>query len=178
MLTKTNKTSKLITKRKFLIAFSCVLVLIIIVISLEVFGVTHFVNQPKSKTDVQKIESDTNTQNKQKFIENTSTSTNSGGTNDNLTASDITLSTRRENDGSVTISTQLKNYSDGTCKLTIQNGSSAYTQSASVIYQQLFSSCAGFNIPSNTVSAGLWQISLSVTSKGTTNTQSTTLEVQ
>ncbi len=178
MLTKTKKTSKIINRKNIVIVFCCVIALVIIAISLESFGITHLLNQPRSKTDVQSQESGIDTKNKQTFIENTSVNTSQVETKSDHGTGDITLSTRREKDGTVTVSTQLKNYSDGTCQLTIRSQSSIYTQTADVIYQESFSSCAGFNVPSNAVSAGLWQISLTVTSKGTVNTQSTSLEVQ
>jgi len=177
MLSKTNKTNKLITPKKVLIVLLCALILIVIAISLETLGITHFINQPKNKADIQIQESSISTRDKKIFIENAPNNTNSDKTNNSLTASDITLSSKRENDGTITISTQLKNYSDGSCKLTIKNGSDTYTQTVPVIFQKSFSTCAGFNIPSNVVKAGQWQISLTVSSKDTVNTQSTTMEV-
>ena len=88
------------------------------------------------------------------------------------------MSTKRENDGSLTITTQLVNYSDGKCDLTIKNGDNTYTQTAPVIYQSTYSTCAGFNIPDNSVPHGTWQISLVVSSKGKVNTNTSSVEVK
>lgn len=176
MIIKNSK--KLSTTKKLLITSVVAISIVGAVTTLELTGMTHFFNTTDSQTVNQKKESEINSNNKKDFI-NTKADTNTGNTVTNKpTSSDIVLSTQRESDGSVTILTQLKNYSDGVCTLTINNGSSTYTQNAPVLYQDNFSTCAGFNVPSNTVAHGIWQISLVVTSKGMVNTKSISLEVK
>ena len=173
------KSLKKSTARKKL----CVVVIIAVVIIstlliLETTGVTNFIRSFNSKTTDQVVEDKTNSSNKQDFIEENQKSPNTDNTSIEPTVDDISLSTRRETDGSVTILTELRNYSDGTCDLTIQSGADTYTQAAAIIYQPTFSTCAGFSVPNNTVSHGTWQITLTVTSKGNVNTATTSMEVQ
>jgi cytoskeletal protein RodZ len=90
----------------------------------------------------------------------------------------ITLTAKQTDDQHVLVTTQLKGYSDGSCTLTLANGSQTSTQTAPVIYQSQFSTCAGFQVPVSSVGSGKWSITLSVVSGGITTTKSTTLEVR
>jgi len=171
------KNSYRSTKSKKLIIFALiVLALAITLFILEITNTTHFLNSPNVKTTNQKQEDAANTTKKQEFIDSDTTSNSGSSTSPKL--SEISLSTRREVDGNITITTQLKNYSDGNCILTIKNGVDVYTQTATVLYQPYFSACRGFSVPSNAVGSGTWQISLSVISKGKTNTKTISLEVK
>ena len=164
--------------RKKLIIVTTVLVAIALTLFiLEKTHVTHFLNPNNSQQEQQKLEADINSKNKKDLIENKSGDANSDKTVE-PSANDIALSTHRETDKSVTIITKLQNYSDGTCDLTIKNGSKTQTQTAPIIYQVDFSTCAGFNIPESSVGVGTWQISLSVTSKGKVYTKTISVEVQ
>ncbi len=179
-LKKTNKPKQNFIK-KLIISISILVVLIIIFVALEWAGVTHLINIPGNQTTDQKKEAEINSNNKKAAVE--SQATNKDADNGtplptDYASSDIVLSTRRETDGSVTILTQLKNYSDGTCDLTINNGGKIYAQSAPVLYQPSFSTCEGFNISIDKVGSGNWQISLSVTSKGNVNTNTISVEIQ
>lgn len=171
------KLSKLTRHKKLLWASGVLVVLISTFTILEVTGVTHFISSPDNRTTEQINQDETNSNNKQDFI-NGKTNQNTNSTPAEPTVDDISLSTRRETDGTVTIITELKNYSDGTCNLTIKNGNDSHTLSAPVLYQASFSTCEGFNVPSNVVPHGTWQISLSVTSKGKVNTKTISVEVQ
>ena len=171
------KSLKRSTARKKLIIAAVVLAgLISTFVILEITGVTHFINNPAGKTVDQNKEAETNSSDKQKLIE--SDSNNSTTTPIEHTPSDISLSVSRETDGSVNILTRLKNYSDGTCDLTIESNNNTYTQTAPVIYEPAFSTCAGFSVPANTLANGTWQITLSVTSKGKVNTNTISAEIQ
>lgn len=81
----------------------------------------------------------------------------------------ISFTTQTSNDSLVVV-TKLQSFSgSGTCTIALKNGSSSVTESAQVIYQEEYSSCAGFSIPlSKLQQSGTWNITLSVTtSKGT-----------
>lgn len=164
--------------KKLLIAVVVVAVMFSTFLILEATGITQFISSFSNKTTEQIKQDKTNSDSKQDFINN-KTNTNTGSnTVKEPTSDDISLSARRETDGSVTILTQLKNYSDGVCDLTIKNGDNTYTQSAAVLFQSTFSTCEGFNVPSDVVAHGTWQISLAVTSKGKVNTKTISMEVQ
>lgn len=178
---------KIIKKSKntniLLIIIAAIIILLLMVLLLEKTGTTHLFNVfsiSDNKSDEQK-ESEINTANKQKLIE--STTKDSGSSTDqntyqNHSQSDISLSTKRETNDSITIQTQLTNYSDGTCELSITNNDQIIKKSAPVIYQPSFSTCAGFNIPIDLVGYGIWQISLRVTSKDKTNMNSISVEIK
>ena len=77
----------------------------------------------------------------------------------------------------VTVYTKLAHASSGTCSLRIRNGEREQQQTAAIIYQPEFSSCAGFSIPVAPLGQGQWQIELTVTTDGTTLTKTITHKV-
>lgn len=77
----------------------------------------------------------------------------------------------------VTIYTKLAHASSGTCSLRIRNGEREQQQTAAIIYQPEFSSCAGFSIPVVPLGQGQWQIELTVTTDGATLTKTITHKV-
>lgn len=173
---KIHSTKGSYKSKKTIVAISVIFILSLIFIILEVTNVTSFFHASVVKTPEQIKESETNSNDKQKFIDNTSTdSTNNFQEH---SSSDIDLTIRQESDNSVTILTQLKNYSDGTCDLTITNNNDTITRSAPVLYQDTFSTCAGFSIPANEMANGTWNITLSVTSKGETSAKTISAEVK
>jgi len=90
----------------------------------------------------------------------------------------IELTAQQEPNNSVTVFTKLSGYSDGSCELTSSNGSKTNNQSAKVIYQAEFSSCAGFSVPIDTIGKGIWSLKLAVTTNGTTATKTISYEVK
>lgn len=87
--------------------------------------------------------------------------------------------TAKQEGSSVTILTKMQNISDGSCRLTLTNGAKSTSQTAQVIYQPEFASCAGFSVPVSTLGLGSWDISLMVTpSTGTEVTKSISVVVQ
>ena len=87
--------------------------------------------------------------------------------------------TAKQDGSSVTVLTKMQNISDGTCRLTLTNGAKSTSQTAQVIYQPEFASCAGFSVPVSSIGTGNWNISLIVTPSGGTETvKTTTLVVQ
>ncbi len=166
--------NKSVTTKKLVISSVVLAVLIATFIILELTGMTHITNLSRTTTDTNNSAS-SDSANKKKFIED---NTKNSGIYKGPAASDISLSSTIEADGSVTILTQLKNSSDGRCDLTITSSDNTYSQSVPVIYQPSFSTCAGFNVPKNTLPVGNWQISLTVSSKGTTNSKTIYLVVR
>jgi hypothetical protein len=78
----------------------------------------------------------------------------------------------------VVVTTKLIGYSDGICSLTATNGNKTNTQSARVIYQPEFSTCAGFTIPVTSLGTGNWTLNLSISAGGVTNQKTTTVKVK
>jgi len=176
MITKNIKMP--IARKRLLIVAVIAVVLVLTFITLETTGVTHILSPFNNKNADQIKEDETNAKNKQDFLNSKTNTGNNTTTPPEPTSDDIVLTAHRETDGSVTILTELKNYSDGTCNLTVKNGGDNYTQTAAVLYQASFSTCEGFSIPSNAIPNGIWQISLAITSKGKVNHKTISLEVQ
>lgn len=94
------------------------------------------------------------------------------------TPANMTLNAKIDGN-SVTVTTQIQNISSGTCKLTASNGANTISpQTAQIIYQPEFSSCAGFSVLKSSLGSGPWSISVTATpSVGEATTQTTVLEV-
>lgn len=117
-----------------------------------------------------------------------STSSNANATKPSTNTSDgystpsssdnITVSASQPSSSEVVVSTKLSGYSDGTCNLTIKNGSGTINKSAQVFYQPEFSTCAGFTIDKAELGSGTWAITLTVVSDGETVSKTTSLGVQ
>ena len=171
---KTYKSNK---KQKKILIIAAVIVGILVLASITIVVIgTRRGTKPSTNTTVDESSS-LNSTNKKSYVEDKSNATTTN-TAQGQTTDDISISTRQEADGTIIITTKLLNYSDGTCNLTMKNGSSAYVKDVDIIYQPDFSTCAGFSIPKNELSSGTWQISLAVTSKGQVNTKTTTVEVK
>ena len=89
----------------------------------------------------------------------------------------IDLSAKQETNGYVTVFTTLHGYSNGTCGLKVTNGAKTFSQSAAVIYQTDFSTCAGFSIPISSLDKGSWNISLTLTADGRSQSSNIIFEV-
>lgn len=92
-------------------------------------------------------------------------------------ADNIDLDARQDSQ-QVIITTKLMGYSDGTCTLNVKNGAKTLSRTAKVMFQRDYSMCAGFSLPVSDVGAGIWDISLAVTSGSSTQTKTLTLEVK
>ncbi len=111
---------------------------------------------------------------KQNFIENNDNTYNGEPSGD---SNDVTMKTEQSDD-TLTVLTQLHGYSDGKCTLKITNGSNTTSKTADVIYQQEYSTCAGFSINKYELPAGDWALELTVESKGVTVTKQATVDVR
>lgn len=125
-------------------------------------------NEQKGKEDA------INADKKKQTIEQDSSSP-SGGLTSN---SSLSLSAKTETNGTVTVFTRLPAVPNGTCNLSVLNGTKTYSQEAEVIYQPEYSSCAGFSVPVSNLGQGNWNIKLSVTSNGNTVINSINYEVK
>lgn len=146
---------------------------------LELTNVTHFLHKsppaqagptPEQKKQEAKVEADQ----KKQAIENPPATTPSSSPAD----SSISLSTREESNGTLTVFTNLGNIANGSCSLIVTNGSATTTQTANVIYQPQYSTCAGFSVLISRVGSGNWTLTLNVTSAGATATKSIQAEVR
>lgn len=111
---------------------------------------------------------------KKDLIENNNTyngAAPAGGDNIELTAT-------QGNKGSVTVLTKLHGYSDGSCTLKTTNGTASTTQIAPIIYQQEYSTCAGFSVNTTNLGSGTWTLLLTVTSKGESTTKQVSVSVE
>lgn len=120
-----------------------------------------------------KQQSDTDAAQKKQAVENPPSTQPSPAP----TSSNISLTAKQESNGSVTVTANLGHISNGTCKLDVTNGAKTTSQTADVIYQPEFSSCAGFSVPVSSEGSGMWTIKLTVTSNGTSASQTITSEV-
>lgn len=186
-------------KKQKIVIISVLVTLLIIgggLFILEKLNISHIFSN--STTGLSDDEKKTSLQEKATVNDETST-TNSQGTNQTSTSDNpkqspnssttqgkytaptssenITLSADKTSSSSVTVYTQLKDYSDGTCNLTVTNGNQANTQSAPVMYQSQYAICAGFNVPISSLGYGTWSIKLSVTSSGSITEKTITYEV-
>ena len=90
---------------------------------------------------------------------------------DSTQSSTVDLSAKQESNNTVTVFTKLAGYSSGSCVLVLTNGSKSTTQTAAIIYQPEFSSCAGFSVPIDLLGKGDWSLTLTVTSNGTSESK-------
>jgi len=124
--------------------------------------------------DQKKQQDETNAAQKKEAAENnTQTAPVTAPTSDS-----IKLTATQESNNTVTIITKLTGVSDGSCRLDISNGGETTTQTANVIYQPEYSTCAGFSVPINSVGKGVWNIKLTLTNRGTVASQTTTQEIK
>ena len=113
---------------------------------------------------------------KQQLIEGQKPGTNTS-TDNTSQVTTVDLSAKQEATSSVTVFTTLHGYSSGTCDLKVTNGGKETSLTANVIYQEEFSSCAGFSVPIAPLGKGTWSIKLTVTFEGKTQSKTISFEV-
>jgi hypothetical protein len=172
--------------KKILFPLLALAVLALGLVVLEKTRVTNFIKlhpTPASTTEgptpeQKQQEAAVNADKKQKLIDNensqTSTSTDNGSTSTNQT---IDLSAKQESNNTVTVFTKLYNYSSGSCNLTVTNGGASNNQTAVVMYQPEYATCAGFSVPIGALGPGTWNINLKVDSNGASTTKSISFKV-
>lgn len=162
-------TTSFAHKRLLLSALAVVMLGVATVAVLEVTKVTDFIKlgptEQPGPSAAEKAEQDRAAQqDKKDFIESPDPAALPPSTENSTT---IELSAKQEPNGSVTVLTKLYSVPDGSCTLTISNGAKTHTQTADVIYQPDFSSCAGFSLARDQLGAGEWTIKLTVASDAT-----------
>lgn len=142
--------------------------LLVLVLTFVILEKTHVIDVMKAPAtpaltpEQEAQQKKTDRAKKQEFIKETPEATPVAPPQD---SSAITITA--EQDGStVSILTKLKDFSGGSCELSISNGAKTHTTSAEVIYQPEFSSCAGFAIPVSQLGSGQWTIVLNATPTG------------
>lgn len=162
-----NITKSRTSRKKPLLVAGLILLLGLGVLAvLEKAGVTNFIHGNTPTTtgptkEEQQTQQKVDQENKQKFIESPDP------TPTQPSAVTLELSAKQEPNGSVTVLSKIHNAANGTCTLTITNGAASYTQTADIIYQPDFSSCAGFSVPKEKLGSGEWTIKLSVNASET-----------
>lgn len=183
MLQKQQKKNN--TKKALRIASATILGIFLLLLVLEKTNVTSFItlNKPSSTaksdepTPEQKRDEDAlNAQNKQDLIEQEDEPSTASEVGANATGN-IELSAKQEDNNTVTVFTKLYNYGDGTCELTVTNSGTPVLQYADVIYQAEYSSCAGFSVPIEGLGQGTWNITVKVSSNGTSGTKTISFKV-
>lgn len=155
-------------KKKLPIVISLVVLLILATLSaLYLFKLPPFQNtNDNQSTDSQlKEERETNSDQKDQFLDSEKGNEAPTTPAEVPTSSDTINLTSSQNGNSVTVITKLigQGYSSGECELTIRANGKTDSQTADIIYQPEYSSCAGFTTPVETLGKGVWQISLKVT---------------
>jgi len=119
------------------------------------------------------------TKDKQEFINNSKNEPSTEGplNTGNVDESKVVV-TAAQSAEAIVVSTKLYDYSDGTCSLNVINGSKQNAQSAPIIFQPEYSTCAGFSVDRDELGAGTWTIELTATSKGQSVTKKISLDVK
>lgn len=167
--------------KKIQIILGAVIILAVIIAVLEKAHVTDFYKNP-SAADVQgptpeqkQQEAEANTDEKKQLVEPSPKDTPPPNTESNKS---IDLSAQQESDNTVTVFTKLPGYTSGSCELTATNGAKVSKQTAQLIYQPEFSTCAGFSVPIDSLGKGAWTLKLAVTSNGAAETKTIAFEVK
>lgn len=79
---------------------------------------------------------------------------------------DIDIEAEQTSQDQVVVKTKVDNLSRGQCSLKVTNSGTEKTYKADLIYQEQFSTCAGYTIPVSDIGAGTWSIELTVASEG------------
>jgi len=166
--------------RKILIPIT-ILLLVGIAVALQKFDISNFSFLPFSESSTsspsaeqKKQEDAANAEIKQELIEKGDDRQESSTTS----PQSIELEARQETNETVTVLTKLSGFSRGDCVLTVQNGTRTNEQTAKVIYQEEYSSCAGFSVPIDSLGKGQWQIKLIISSEGATVRENIMFEVR
>lgn len=174
-----NKNNSLIKKRVILLIIGSAALIVGVLAVLEKMNVINlFSSLPSSYTEERrspedaKKQNETDASNKKDFVESdTKTSDNpQEGTAPQVPTSPdtIELAYEQPDSATVTVTTKLHGYADGTCLLTVANGQATKSFPADILYQPEYSICTGFSVPVSSVGKGTWTFSLSVTPQGGT----------
>jgi TPP-dependent trihydroxycyclohexane-1,2-dione (THcHDO) dehydratase len=169
------KIQKIYPKKSLLLVFITILAIAIFgsvaVLAYQIQTQTGFFESADTKET--KKQQEANDTGKKEFIEGTNK--DGSAPKDNVetepTKTDIIITANNEQNGSITIISNLGSLPDGECNLTITHISESITKTAPVIYQPEYSSCAGFTISAtekSQLTVGTWTIVLSAVSNSIT----------
>lgn len=80
--------------------------------------------------------------------------------------------------GPVVVKVLLTDVTSGTCDITLKQGDTLKTYSASIINAGTYYTCDGFEIPLNDLATGTWQLTATVTSADRSGTATQSVEVK
>jgi hypothetical protein len=168
-LKKTHSKSFKITA----LVLTVLMVVLVTVYILEKRNITHVlpgITPDNTQTAEQKQQTELDTEKKKNLIESPA--------NTDTPPQDNSIEiTTQANSTEVVLFTKLIGYGEGTCDLSISNGGNSYNMSADIIYQNEYSTCAGFSIPISELGSGVWNISISASSGAKVSTKQINLEV-
>lgn len=138
---------------------------------------TGEVSQDKdSQESDQSGNSNPDTEGKQDFLDNESK--NDSEPAPEFTSDKISISIK-ETAENVAITTKLLGFSgEGKCELKITKDTTTVAQSAEVIYQPEYSTCAGFSVEKSKLSTGTWKVELTVSDKGKAYSQTSEFTIK
>ena len=175
-----NKTSS--SLRKFLT------VLVILTLVVGAYAITSYFTklwpfnaptpQQSSQESPSAAQQAAENQTKQDLIEDTNTKDSESTDNATDNQANIIITTNQEQNGTLTVLTKLYGYSDGTCTLKVTNGSHTSSQTADIIFQPEYSSCAGFSVNIAQHGTGTWNVELTTITKGQSATKKLSVEVK
>jgi len=172
------------SKKKFFVTILAIVIGILAILSiLYLFKLLPFQESDSNEATSSQIKeaNETNNDQKEQFLDDEKNNSNTADPAKIPNSTDtITLTTSQDSSSVTTIAKLVgQGYSSGTCELTVTANGKSNTQSADIIYQPEYSSCAGFSTSINTVGKGSWSISLKVTPlNGSALTQTTTVTVK
>lgn len=182
-MVKKQKMKKKINHRLWI--FAGLVLLALLIFSLKWSGVidnsqpsdTATNNTPTTEQKQAESQADANV--KKTFIEGQNSKTEEPSTSQQQTGSaSLELSATRDNSTAVTVISKLHNIGAGSCTLVTTNGQKQDKQTAEIIYQPEYSTCAGFSIPVSELGNGNWTIVLTVNSNGQVYSKTINFNVQ
>jgi len=109
----------------------------------------------------------------------TSTTTTTPGTANSPATVSIQTTASAQNGSTYQLRYLINTVVDGaTCTLTLTQGSSTVTKTATTQALAQSSTCQGFDIPTSSLAKGSWQATMEVSGKGITGSTTSTIQVQ
>lgn len=117
---------------------------------------------------------------KEQYLDTSKSTTNTDSSSSTSSSNTPTFTLSASQSGNiVTVLTKIQNVSGGTCKVVAVNDAKTTSQTAQIIYEPEFSSCAGFSINADTLGVGTWTITTTINPTGSDSlTKSISLEVR
>lgn len=168
------KVSHKISHKKILLwLIASFLAVILVLLVLEKTGVINLIHPKETSATVtgptgeQKAsENKANNQQKQVYLDGIyKDDSGSKSTVQPTVTPTVTVSAERQG-SAVIILSKIQSVAEGSCRLVVTNSGKTTEQTAQVIYQPEFSSCAGFSVPVTALGSGSWNITVVVNPVG------------